>query len=109
MKIAPIARFGAQGLERCLLETVMLTIDQKEAILRRAGTAVPAFPERNPAAHVRDHDADIEHKAAIQRWTEAIDVLYVQYAAARAAKSLRDAEQAHQADALRRAGERSNA
>jgi hypothetical protein len=87
----------------------MLTIDQKEAILRRAGVTVPVFPERHPDAHPRDHDAEVEHKAALQRWTEAIEVLYVQYAAARAAKSLRDAEEAARLDKLRRAAARSNA
>lgn len=87
----------------------MLTIDQKEAILRRAGIQVPSFPGSPPTADPRDHEADTEHKAALQRWREAIDVLYVQYAAARAAKSLRDAEQARQIDQLRRAAERSSA
>ncbi|MDM0066199.1 hypothetical protein [Variovorax sp. J31P207] len=87
----------------------MLTIDQKEAILRRAGVTVPAFPERHPDTHPKDHDAEAEHKARLQRWTEAIEVLYVQYAAARAAKSLRDAEEAARLDQLRRAAERSNA
>lgn len=87
----------------------MLTIDQKEAILRRAGTAVPAFPERHPDTRAQDHEADAKHKACVQRWTEAIEVLYVQYAAARAAKSLRDAEEAAQLDQLRRAAERSSA
>ena len=85
----------------------MLTIDQKETILRRAGVTVPVFPERHPGAHPRDHDAEAEHKADLQRWSEAIEVLYVQYAAARAAKSLRDAEEAARLDQLRRAAERS--
>ena len=70
----------------------MLNTDQKEAILRRAGVAVPSFPERHPDAHGRDRDAEAEQQVALQRWTEAIDMLYVQYAAARAAQSLRDAE-----------------
>ena len=90
-----------------MLETDMLTIDQKEAILRRAGVTVPAFPEGHPDTPARDHDA--EHKARVQRWAEAIEGLYVQYSAARAAKSLRDAEEAAQLDQLRRAAERSNA
>lgn len=77
----------------------MLTIDQKEAILRKAGIAVPEF---RPVAAAT-------HKAELDRWTEAVDVLYLQYAAARAAQSLRDAEQAQQLDALRRAADRSSA
>ena len=87
----------------------MLTIDQKEVILRKAGISVPSFPERQAAADPHDPETDAEHQLAIQRWREAIEVLYVQYAAARAAKSLRDAEQARQIDQLRRAAERSNA
>ena len=51
----------------------MLTTDQKEAILRRAGVAVPDFPP--------GHD---------------IEALYVEYLARRAAKGLRDAEAARQ-------------
>ena len=79
----------------------MLTIDQKEAILRRAGITVPAFPDQAVTGS--------GHEDCLRRWTEAIDLLYLQYAAARAAKSLRDAEQAQEIDALRRAAERSGA
>jgi len=43
----------------------------------------------------------------VHRWSKAVEVLYVQYAAARAAKSLRDAEEAARLDQLRRAAERS--
>lgn len=85
----------------------MLTPDQKEVILRRAGIAVPIFPERRLQAQERD--AEAEHASAVHRWSEAIDVLYVQYAAARAAKSLRDADEAAQLDRLQRASERSSA
>ena len=38
----------------------------------------------------------------MQRWIRAVEILYATYAAARAAKSLRDAEEARQADMLRR-------
>jgi hypothetical protein len=85
----------------------MLTPDQKEVILRRAGVAVPSFPGHRPDAHARDSEA--QHMTDVQRWTEAIDVLYLQYAAARAAKSLRDADEAAHWDRLQRASERSNA
>jgi hypothetical protein len=107
LQIAVIATYDARGLEQCLLETDMLTIDQKETILRRAGVTVPAFPEGHADGHPRDHAADAEHKARVQRWSKAVEVLYVQYAAARAAKSLRDAEEAARLDQLRRAAERS--
>jgi len=109
VQITVAASFSACKLERALQEKGMLTIDQKAAILRKAGITVPAFPDRSPRSQGSADDAEAALAAAVHRWSEAIDVLYVQYAAARAARSLRDAEQAHQLDALRRAADRSSA
>ena len=67
----------------------MLTIRHKADILRKAGVAVPSYP------------ADIDLQASSSSWTHAIETLYVTYAAARAAKSLRDAEEARQLAMLR--------
>jgi hypothetical protein len=89
----------------------MLTTDQKEAILRKAGVAVPEFPSdqvalRRDATYVRAPDRllgrrqadapEASRRKAIEQWTAAIDALYVEYTARRAAKSLRDAEEARQ-------------
>ncbi|MEP6721162.1 MAG: hypothetical protein ABJA77_06945 [Variovorax sp.] len=84
----------------------MLTTDQKETILRRAGVAVPAFP--SPGCADQQHQADCEPSAA-RRWARTIETLFVEYSAARAAKSLRDAEETRQLGALRRASDRSTA
>lgn len=67
----------------------MLTTSHKASILRKAGVAVPAQPL----------DADL-HGACVS-WAKTIETLYVSYAAARAAKSLRDAEEARQLTMLR--------
>lgn len=95
----------------------MLTTDQKEAILRKAGMAVPEFPTSRSEA--KDHDrneqahdtprSSVERRQAIEEWAAAVQALYVEYVARRAAKSLRDAEEARQLAALQRAGERSRA
>lgn len=97
----------------------MLTIDQKEAILRKSGVAVPEFPSGHPRLQARDSDAignlapsgkrsaSELRRAAIEQWAATIDALYVEYVARRAAKSLRDAEDARQLSMLRLAGERS--
>ena len=91
----------------------MLTTDQKEKILRQAGMTVPDYP-RLPA---QARQPQLQQGAALQRnalqadagtaadpvaqWATAIDTLFVQYSAERAARSLREAEQARQLDALR--------
>ena len=67
----------------------MLTTSHKASILRKAGVAVPAQPL----------DADLHDAGA--SWARAIETLYVAYVAARAAKSLRDAEEARQLAMLR--------
>ncbi|BEP40309.1 hypothetical protein ABL849_26860 [Variovorax sp. 375MFSha3.1] len=61
----------------------MLSTEHKANILRKAGYTVPAGPG-NPNSPYQ----------TAQCWAKAIDTLYVTYAASRAAKSLRDAEEA---------------
>lgn len=98
----------------------MLTTDQKETILRRAGVAVPAFPASRPSDP--QHQARAEpslnsnmqvegegRRTAAEQWARTIDTLFVEYSAARAARSLRDAEEARQLGALRRASDGSTA
>jgi hypothetical protein len=96
----------------------MLTIDQKETILRKAGVAVPDLPSSTKAREpdARDDPAasgkraqSESRRAAIEQWAASIEALYVEYVARRAAKGLRDAEDARQLSLLRRAGERSDA
>jgi hypothetical protein len=67
----------------------MLTTVQKADILRKSGLDIPACPE------------------AARDWTSRVDALFVDYVAARAAKSLRDAEEVRQLDLLRRMSARS--
>lgn len=66
----------------------MLTTAHKAAILQKTGVAVPALP------------AGIGE--ALREWSAAVDSLFVSYVAARAAKSLRDAEELRQLELLRR-------
>ncbi|MGJ7614844.1 MULTISPECIES: hypothetical protein [unclassified Variovorax] len=61
----------------------MLSTEHKANILRKAGYAVPSVPG----------SADSFYQTP-QCWGKAIETLYVSYAANRAAKSLRDAEEA---------------
>lgn len=72
----------------------MLSTAHKADILRKAGVQIPA-----PPADVSSGDA---LKAAGSHWARSVETLYVAYAAARAAKSLRDAEEIRQMDMLRR-------
>lgn len=76
----------------------MLTLDQKETILRRAGVVVPDFPPAVP------NDMAAVRREAIEQWGRTIETLYVEYVARRAAKSLRDAEDQRQLSAIRAAG-----
>ncbi len=97
----------------------MLTTDQREAILRKAGVAVPDFPAENPRigpAHPGARGNAVlpgkramsqSRREALERWTASIEALYVEYVARRAAKSLRDAEEARQLSMLRGAAQRS--
>ena len=66
----------------------MLSIAQKADILRKAGVAQVPPP---PAA-----------SAAAPEWERAVEALYAEYTAARAARSLREAEAARQQEMLRR-------
>jgi len=84
----------------------MLTTDQKEVILRRAGVAIPAFPvcslpsqpqqqqgDPSPPSRVR-LQAGAEPRTAVDQWSRTIDALFAEYSAARAARSLREADEA---------------
>lgn len=73
----------------------MLSTQHKANILRKAGYDVPASPITLGAALTCPArlPADTVHQTP-QAWGKAIEALYVSYAAARAAKSLRDAEEA---------------
>jgi hypothetical protein len=96
-----------------LQEAEMLTTDRKEAILRRAGIAVPQFPPGDLQAQARDAPDETVSSAkrpaaqAREQWAATIAVLWVEYVARRAAKGLRDAEDARRLSMLREAGERS--
>jgi hypothetical protein len=88
----------------------MLTTDQKETILRGAGVATPAFPgvlwrqqrQRNAAPGSRTNpQAGMDPGTAAKQWADAINTLFVAYSAARAAQSLRKAEEARQLGVLR--------
>jgi len=93
----------------------MLSTEQKEVILRKAGVATPPFPRRRLPLQEGDQegeasashrqlvagDRDSGDEAAVARqdeatdaWIKAVDKLYADYALARAAHSLLEAEQA---------------
>jgi hypothetical protein len=82
----------------------MLTTVQKAKILGQAGFEVPARP-----AEAVPPDSAPGQDTPLQRWIKAVEILYSGYAAARAAKSLRDAEEARQLDMLRRLSSRAYA
>jgi hypothetical protein len=71
----------------------MLTSIQKASILRKNGFAVPDAPP--------DHEPLVNPAPAMQAWHRAIEALFASYAAARAAKSLRDAQEKSQLEWLR--------
>ena len=75
----------------------MLTILQKATILSKAGFEVPACPNEDTLTSAA---SAVSQK--MQEWGKAIETMYVAYVAARAAKSLRDAEESRQTDMLRR-------
>ena len=92
----------------------MLTTSQKALILAKAGIEVPAFPARRLPVQERhllkghrapreELDADAEQERAVEKWSQHIETLYVAHTAARAAKSLREAEEARQLVMLQRA------
>lgn len=78
----------------------MLTTAHKANILRRAGITVPP-------ASTSFLLNEGERAEALHRWESTIDNLFVDYAAARAAKSLRDAEEQRQLSILQRLAQRS--
>jgi hypothetical protein len=65
----------------------MLTTAQKAEILRNTGAAVSAMPAASEP---------------LRQWIATVEALFVSYVAARAAKSLRDSEEARQLVVLRR-------
>mgnify|MGYP003589076021 CR=1 FL=1 len=67
----------------------MLTIDQKEAVLRRAGRAVPDFPSGpavHDAAHPQARDTRAAHRRAprqaLGQWSAIVTALYLEHLAA---------------------------
>ena len=72
----------------------MLSTTQKANILKKAGVQVPEMPTSDAATAGGLHTT--------REWATAVENLYVSYVAARAAKSLREAEEARQLDMLRR-------
>lgn len=95
----------------------MLTSQQKANLLIRTGAAVPAFPVRDMSAVTPPMPAkgdaqksgcrqDVDHATAVRYWEQNIDTLYVDYVAARAARSLRESEEASQMHRLRAANAR---
>ena len=95
----------------------MLTTHKKALILANAGIDVPAYPSNGlpnlqPSASCAtpifsaQQEAQKEMAIALTQWSKAIELRYVDYAAARAARSLREAEEVRQLDMLRRANAR---
>jgi hypothetical protein len=82
----------------------MLSTVQKARILGKAGYEVPLQP---PAGTAMPGPEPVDSPA--RRWVQAVEILYATYAAARAAKSLREAEEARQTAMLRRLSSRSYA
>jgi hypothetical protein len=92
-------------------EPVMLTPLQKANVLGKAGVKIPACPDRRAAELAAELAADLRAGAgsetAMMNWIRAIEVLFATYAAARAAKSLREAEEARSMVMLRQLSARS--
>jgi len=89
----------------------MLTTDQKETILRKAGVTVPAFPFGASGDQQQQADARPIVKRALQadarpdphdHWARTIDALFAEYSAARAARSLLESDLARRRDASSR-------
>ena len=86
----------------------MLTTDQKEAILQRAGVALPASWEGSSDAQLQQANGGRTVKQCLQadskalgeeQRTRTINALFDAYTARRAAQSLRDADASRQAGA----------
>lgn len=84
----------------------MLSTDQKETILRKAGIAVPARTDFGSAEQLQQADgepivkehlqADCRRDSAVHR-ARAVDALFAAYSAQRAVRSLQADEEARQA------------
>ena len=88
----------------------MLSTQHKAVILRKAGIAVPSFPQGHSQRQEGDQEgeasasprqlvagngdsgdaAEDAQEAAFDAWSKAVDKLYADYALARAAHSLRE-------------------
>lgn len=77
----------------------MLTILQKAAILTRAGITLPSSQALRPLPGDAPERQDPSPFGAA--WERAVEILYVAYTQARAARSLREAEEGRQMDRLR--------
>jgi hypothetical protein len=97
----------------------MLTTSQKSHILAKAGLVVPPFPARRLPVQERhllrgarapqdELDADAEQSVAVAQWHKLVESLYVEYSAARAAKSLRESAEAERMRQLRDANSYNN-
>ncbi len=64
-EIAVIASYDARGLEQCLAGDRHADHRPKRSHPSQGGVTVPAFPERHPDTHPKDHDAEAEHKASL--------------------------------------------
>ncbi|MEJ7687470.1 MAG: hypothetical protein WKG52_11000 [Variovorax sp.] len=84
----------------------MLTPFLKAEILRKTGFAVPALPtevlEVTDGRAATKNPDNLGESHVLKQWVASVEALFVTYVAARAAKSLRDAEEARQLDALQR-------
>jgi len=84
----------------------MLTPFLKAEILRKTGFAVPALPtevaEVTEGNAATDSPVNAGDSHVLKQWVASVEALFVTYVAARAAKSLRESEEARQLDALRR-------
>jgi hypothetical protein len=95
----------------------MLTAHKKALILTHAGIHVPPCPD-SPVKHASEssHHAQLDilkkrkcsadHAQDVRRWNYDVSILYAEYTAARAAKTLRDAEAVRQMAMLRLANAR---
>jgi hypothetical protein len=95
----------------------MLTAQEMAFILAHAGIQVPPCPifkldgtinptHRNQLDHLLKSECALELVQAVREWNYEVASLYAAYMAARAAKTLRDAESARQMTLLRLANAR---
>jgi hypothetical protein len=98
----------AAGVEK------MLSTQLKAQILARVGVTVPSCPTAaqlglghgQPGANGAPQQQATANGGALDAgWRREVEILYAQYSAARAAKSLRESEEARQLVRLRRAND----